>query len=145
MKKQIRIEQEGRKQILKGLANDIRAMKAEIKKNYKELKSYMEFNGITSNDHNVIRLRPSHIRDGYYKILWRIAGLQGKLYEFRQKARCLHIIYCLYNGTPLEKIEPKHNVDRFEWDTSRYHNDIKAAQRFQEEYKKFLELKTMVV
>ncbi|MCK5020845.1 MAG: hypothetical protein KAS32_27740 [Candidatus Peribacteraceae bacterium] len=84
-------------------------------------------------------------KNAYIKNLYEMWSQQSELLELRKQYRYLHIIYCLNNGTPFSKIEPKHNEHNYKYDMHNHHIEIGMAeltsQKEAETHRNFLKLK----
>jgi hypothetical protein len=122
-----------RKAELKALAKEIRQLKVDVKKAQQDTSyTLTDYNVCASASKNDIEYRAmSIVRDAYNESLYKLWPIQSRLLSLRQKYRHNHIVYCLYNGTRMEHIEPTHDETSDNWIVIKRSNDFKAAKNAQ--------------
>lgn len=94
---------------LERLSKDIKSIKSHVKhlhREYERLKRYYNVDpNISFDDICYCKGIISPVRDELLSALDEISKAQHKKYMITVAYRATHIIYSLYNGTPMEKIE----------------------------------------
>lgn len=139
-----------RKLQLDAIAREIKIIKNEIKSDNRKMdgivKEYQDLHKMTITDgaqkytHDLENLRKEW---GITRIHCALT-LYPRYRKLRRQYRCLHIIYCLYGGTPIEQIEPRFDHEKYTQDTIEYIDDISLAYDYQKMYKGYIESKSMV-
>lgn len=127
-------EQAARKAELKEIAKEIKTLKPIFKDSQRNLTRTQQHYNLERNvshrsakyDSSII----SMVKDIYIKALYQMWEHQTRLRKLRSDFRILHLEYCLYNGTPLDKIEPNHRDDYY-WNCIRQSPSIKKAMMYQ--------------
>jgi len=136
-----------RKLQLDGIAYEIKSLKNEIKsanrkmedlmKTYKDLHK-MEFtDGGKKYTHDIENTKKEWVATKYHCAL----SIHPRYNALRRLYRCLHIVYCLYGGTPIERIEPRFDNTKYVKDTINHTDEIDMAYSFQKMYKGYIESK----
>ena len=126
-----------RKSELKEMAKELKIINGQVRIAMSEMSYKIKQYNIESNKSNTgIKYNClSTVYNEYVKALHLQWGLQAKQLRLRQEYRCKHIIYCLYNGTPMEEIERSKNMGRYQQDTYKYSKEIQQAQKEQKEFR----------
>ena len=135
-KDQWKSNQAKRKSELKGMAKEIKKLKPIFKDSQRNVSRTLDtFNVEQSTRTKDMKYNPSVL--SMVRSFWRDAlGVmwehQYRLWSLQVEYRRKHIIYCLYNGTPIEKIEPNHDEKSYYWGlikNSIEYRSVNTAQR----------------
>ena len=129
-------DQATRKAELKELAKEIKALKPIFKESQRDVSRNLDNYNVEENARTKRTMMYSPavlgmVKDLHTKSLLKMWDHQTKLGELQRRYRFNHIIYCLYNGTPIDKIEPTHDETHYNWLVIKDAPEYRAAQNAQ--------------